>query len=96
MNLDIRLPIGLLFTLLGGILAAYGLMTGPETYTRSLGHNLNLSWGLAVLAFGLVFLFLGRRGTSAATPADASAEGRATEAREHDAGLESERPRHGH
>ena len=96
MNLDIRLPIGLLFTLLGLLLVGYGLTSGPEVYARSLGHNLNVSWGLAVLSFGALFLFLGRKGTSAAVPADATPEGRATEAREHAAGLESEPPRRGH
>ena len=58
MNLDIRLPIGMLFTLIGLILAVYGLMSGDEIYQRSLGYNVNLYWGLAVLAFGAVFLYL--------------------------------------
>jgi hypothetical protein len=96
MNLDIRLPIGLLFTLLGVLLVGYGLLADAGIYARSLGHNVNLGWGLAVLAFGLLFLFLSRRGGSGVTPADASVEGRATEAREHRTGLESEgrRPAH--
>jgi multisubunit Na+/H+ antiporter MnhG subunit len=89
MNLDIRLPIGLLFTLLGVLLAGYGLVSDAEVYRRSLGHNLNLSWGVVVLAFGVVFLVLGRRGGSAAAPAESTPEGRATEAREHRTGLES-------
>jgi hypothetical protein len=58
-------------------------------YRRSLGHNLNLWWGLAVLAFGVVFLVMGRRGTSSAEPAEATPEGTATEAREHRTGLET-------
>ena len=90
MNLDIRLPIGGLFTLLGLLLAGYGLMSDDAVYARSLGHNVNLSWGLAVLVFGLVFLFFGRKGTSAARPAETEPEGRATEAREHQLGLERE------
>ncbi|HEY7771132.1 hypothetical protein [Longimicrobium sp.] len=96
MNLDIRLPIGMLFTLLGLLLAGYGLMADPAIYQRSLGENINLSWGIAVLLFGLVFLVLGRRGTSSALPADESPEGRATEVREHRTGLESEGPRPNH
>lgn len=91
MNLDIRLPIGGLFTLLGLLLAGYGLMSDESLYARSLGHNVNLSWGLAVLVFGLVFLYLGRKGTSAARPAETEPAGRATEAREHELGLERER-----
>lgn len=90
MNLDIRLPIGGLFTLLGILLAGYGLMSDESLYARSLGHNVNLSWGLAVLVFGLVFLYLGRKGTSAARPAETEPAGRATEAREHELGLERE------
>jgi hypothetical protein len=48
-----------------------------------------------VLAFGALFLFLGRRGASSVQPAAAEPEGRATEAREHALGLEDEdrRPR---
>ena len=89
MNLDIRLPIGMLFTLLGVLLVGYGLV-GDADYERSLGFNVNLIWGTVVLAFGLVFLYLGRGGTSAVLPAEATPEGRATEAREHAIGLESE------
>ena len=90
MNLDIRLPIGGLFTLLGLLLAGYGLMGDAADYRRSLGHNVNLWWGLVVLAFGLLFLWMGRKGTSGAQPAETEPAGRATEAREHDLGLERE------
>ena len=65
MNLDIRLPIGLLFVLLGGLLCAYGVLTSisqPELYDRSLGVNVNLWWGLVLLLFGAVMTRLGRRG----------------------------------
>jgi hypothetical protein len=88
MNLDIRLPIGGLFTLLGLLLTGYGLMGDASVYRRSLGHNVNLSWGLVVLAFGLLFLYMGRKGTSGARPAETEAAGRETEAREHRLGLE--------
>lgn len=63
MGLDIRLPIGLLFTVFGLMLSAFGLFSNPELYVRSLGIDVNLQWGLVMLAFGLVMLFLGRRGT---------------------------------
>jgi hypothetical protein len=66
MNLDIRLPIGLLFAILGGLLAVFGLVTGFTSgalYDRSLGININLWWGLVMLAFGIVMIVAGRRGT---------------------------------
>ena len=65
MNLDIRLPIGLLFVLLGGLLCAYGVFTffsQPELYERSLGININFWWGLVLLLFGALMTWLGRRG----------------------------------
>jgi hypothetical protein len=58
MGLDIRLPIGMMFSLLGGIMAIYGLCTGSdaEMYKTSLGININLWWGLLLFAFGAVML----------------------------------------
>ena len=90
MGLDIRLPIGLLFAILGALLAAYGLASDAAIYRRSLGVNVNLWWGLVLLAFGALMLVLGRRGTSAMRPAEESPEGRKTEAAEHREGLERE------
>jgi len=60
MDLDLRLPIGLMFTVLGAIVAIFGLMSDPELYHRSLDVNINLSWGCVLLVFGLVMLWLGR------------------------------------
>jgi len=82
MGLDIRLPIGLLFALVGAVLVAFGILGSPDLYQRSLGYNVNLWWGLVLLVFGLLFLYYGRRGTSAMHPSSASPEGRAIEARE--------------
>jgi hypothetical protein len=64
MNFDLRFPIGLLFTLFGLLLTGFGVVTkgDPELYRRSLGINVNLWWGLFLLLFGLVMLFLSRRG----------------------------------
>jgi hypothetical protein len=61
MNLDIRLPIGILFSLLGAILAAYGVLGDASRNEQSLGVNLNLGWGFVLLVFGLVMLRFGRR-----------------------------------
>lgn len=93
MGLDIRLPIGGMFAVTGLLLAVYGVSTGGDAamYERATGVNINLWWGLAMLAFGLVMLALGRRGAKAgAGPARDSHEGRATEAREQRLGLERE------
>lgn len=64
MNVDIRLPIGGLFSLIGLILVVLGLVTlgDQELYARSLGYNVNLWWGLVMLGFGLGMLHFGRRG----------------------------------
>jgi len=56
MNLDLRLPIGLMFTLFGVMLAGYGLVSDRAIYARSLGINVNLWWGLVLLAFGAMML----------------------------------------
>ena len=61
MKLDIRLPIGLLFTILGALLAFYGVFSDSSVYERSLGINVNLWWGIALLAFGGLMLLLSRR-----------------------------------
>jgi hypothetical protein len=61
MNLDIRAPIGLLFLSLGGLLVIYGLFSDPGIYARSLDININLWWGLALLVFGGVMTYFGRR-----------------------------------
>jgi hypothetical protein len=64
MKLDLRLPIGLMFSIFGLLLAGYGLASDPAIYQRSLGVNVNLWWGLVLLVFGLVMLGLVRRGRS--------------------------------
>ncbi len=69
MGLDIRLPIGMMFSLIGAVMVIYGLVTGSnkELYQRSLDININLWWGLVMLAFGLAMLGLAWR-ASKATP----------------------------
>jgi hypothetical protein len=62
-GLDVRLPIGGLFAVLGLLLAGYGAVTGRSA-APLLPLNLNLWWGLAMLVFGLGLLLgarLGRR-----------------------------------
>jgi hypothetical protein len=62
MGIDIRLPVGILFALLGVILAVFGLASDPARYQQSLGININLYWGAVLFVFGIVMLLLGRRG----------------------------------
>ena len=75
MGLDIRLPIGLMFTLFGLLLVVYGLASDKAIYQRSLGININLGWGVVLLVFGVVMLLLGRRGTGIEESSDESLEG---------------------
>ena len=61
MGLDVRLPIGLLFSAIGIALCLYGLVSDAEIYQRSLGINVNLLWGAVLIVFGALMLFLGLR-----------------------------------
>lgn len=61
MGLDIRKPIGLLLLFTGLQLTAFGVLSDPALYQRSLGLNVNLYWGLALSVFGAAFFLLGRR-----------------------------------
>jgi hypothetical protein len=55
-SLDVRFPIGGMFTIFGAILTVYGILSSPAMYEKSLGINVNLWWGLVLLVFGLVML----------------------------------------
>jgi hypothetical protein len=61
---DPRILLGMMFTLVGTILTAFGLSTrtNADVYTKSLGIDANLWWGLVLLMLGIVALTLGRRG----------------------------------
>ena len=61
MSLDIRVPIGLMFGVFGVLLCGYGLLSNPQIYVRSLGENINLEWGVVLIVFGAVMLWLGSR-----------------------------------
>jgi hypothetical protein len=61
MNFDLRFPIGLMFSLFGGMLTIFGFISDPEIYNRSLDINVNLWWGAFLLVFGLLMLFLSLR-----------------------------------
>ena len=57
MGLDIRWPIGLMFTLIGVLLAINGAVVKSD-HAISLGVNINLIWGIVLLVFG-VFMLMG-------------------------------------
>ena len=60
---DIRIPIGLMFSIIGLIITGLGLFTlsDSEMYQKSLGMNVNIIMGLIMLVFGIVMLFLAYR-----------------------------------
>jgi len=62
MGLDIKIPIGLMFTIFGLILTILGLITAGDTamYEQSLGYNINLLSGGVMLVFGCFMLFTSR------------------------------------
>ncbi|MBI2517850.1 MAG: hypothetical protein HYV95_13180 [Opitutae bacterium] len=70
MGLDIRWPIGLMFSLVGLLMTGYGVLTkgDAELYRRSLDININLIWGLVLLAFGGFMLFMAARAKKNAGP----------------------------
>lgn len=63
MDVDIRIPIGLLFAILGVLLSGYGIFTNSDAvlYARSLGLNTNLWTGLLMFFFGGLMLFFAYR-----------------------------------
>ena len=64
MNIDLRIPMGMMFTLIGAVLMAFGFSTktSAAVYAPSMGVDVNLWWGLVLLVFGLIAVTLGRRG----------------------------------
>lgn len=53
MGLDIKIPIGLMFAILGIILTIFGITTnGDAMYSLSLNTNVNLWSGVFMLIFG--------------------------------------------
>jgi len=62
--IDLRIPLGLLFVTLGLLLGGYGIAGDAAMYGLSLGVNLNLWCGMAMLIFGSAMLALSRRGNA--------------------------------
>jgi sulfite exporter TauE/SafE len=60
---DIRIPIGLMFTIVGILISVFGFftMSNTEMYQKSLGINVNIIMGVLMLVFGLIMLYYARR-----------------------------------
>ena len=56
--LDLRWPIGLMFSLIGALLVIFGAATNSDTemYAHSLGININVKWGIVLLVFGVLMV----------------------------------------
>lgn len=68
MQLDLRLPMGWMFTIIGVLLTGWGIVSDDAIYARSLGVNVNLWWGLVLFAFGVAMLALARRSAATSRP----------------------------
>ena len=66
MGLDIRWPIGLMFTLIGVLLTGYGVIN--PSGSLSLDININLRWGLVLLVFGAFMVIMAWRGSKKSEP----------------------------
>ena len=57
--LDLRIPTGLFFTLIGAILCVTGLVSDARAALTTM--NVNLAGGAVMLVFGVFLLWLARR-----------------------------------
>ena len=64
MGLDIRWPIGLMFSFIGALLIIEGVARGGATSATGLplGFNVNAIWGIVLLVFGVLMLLGAARG----------------------------------
>jgi uncharacterized membrane protein YeiB len=53
MAMDLRIPIAIIFILLGAILAVYGLVAPQDVAPVDLGIRVNLTWGVLMFLFGM-------------------------------------------
>ena len=60
MGVDLRVPIGLMFGIMGLLLLGYGWFGDKAVYARSLGVNVNLWWGAVLLVFGVLMIGLAK------------------------------------
>jgi len=74
MGLDIRLPIGLLFSVIGFLLVGFGAFGNKTIYQRSVDLNVNLAWGAVLLVFGAIMVILGKRTNAISPDAESSTD----------------------
>jgi hypothetical protein len=60
-GIDLRVPVGSLFSVLGVLLSAYGAATRGDPGTMPTGVAIDVIWGVVLLAFGVGMLLLARR-----------------------------------
>jgi len=60
---DIRIPIGLMFSILGVLITVFGFVTmaNADMYQKSLHINVNIIMGMLMLVFGGLMLFFSFR-----------------------------------
>ena len=70
MGLDIRWPIGLMFSLIGLLLTGYGAANSSASMTKIDGQdiNINLIWGIVLLVFGVLMVLFAFRGGKKTEP----------------------------
>lgn len=70
MGLDIRWPIGLMFSLIGVLLTGYGIFDRSGSLAKAGGAqtNINLIWGIVLLVFGVLMLIGAIRGSKKNPP----------------------------
>jgi len=66
MGLDVRVPLGVMFGIMGSLLVCYGVAGDQSIYARSLGINVNAIWGGAMIVFAAALLLLASRHARAA------------------------------
>jgi formate hydrogenlyase subunit 3/multisubunit Na+/H+ antiporter MnhD subunit len=60
-NLDVRVPLGLLFSVIGVLLLGYGLAASHTAAGAPWWSNIDAWWGGVLAAFGALMLILARR-----------------------------------
>lgn len=69
MGLDIRWPIGIIFSIYGIVLMLYGVAAAASIFQeKSLGVNIDLWWGAAMLVFGVFMGALAFRASRRSEP----------------------------
>lgn len=59
--IDLRLPIGIFFLIVGGVLTIYGTFSARDVLNLTERINANLDWGIVLAVFGGLMTLLGWR-----------------------------------